>query len=70
MTSHVVMASLSVVCLDYIYNSFGLMVTSDPKGRTEKLPLPKFVVRLSKHTDMTIHWKGLEEHFLMVPLVF
>jgi hypothetical protein len=21
-------------------------------------------------TDMTIHWKALEEHFLMVPLVF
>jgi hypothetical protein len=27
-------------------------------------------LRLSKHTDMTIHWKGLEGHFLMVPLVF
>jgi hypothetical protein len=26
--------------------------------------------RLSKPTDMTIHWKALEEHFLMVPLVF
>jgi hypothetical protein len=26
--------------------------------------------RLSKNTDMTIHWKGLEEHILMVPLVF
>jgi hypothetical protein len=25
---------------------------------------------LSVHTDMTIHWKALEEHFLMVPLVF
>jgi hypothetical protein len=25
---------------------------------------------LSKHTDMTIHWKGIEQHFLMVPLVF
>jgi hypothetical protein len=24
---------------------------------------------LSKHTDMTIHWKALQEHFLMVPLV-
>jgi hypothetical protein len=23
-----------------------------------------------KHTDMTIHWKALDEHFLMVPLVF
>jgi hypothetical protein len=27
-------------------------------------------LRLLKHTDMTIHWKGLEEHFLMVPLVY
>jgi hypothetical protein len=23
-------------------------------------------LRLSKHTDMAIHWKALEEHFLMV----
>jgi hypothetical protein len=29
-----------------------------------------FVLRLSRPTDMTIHWKALEEHFLMVPLVF
>jgi hypothetical protein len=42
-------------------------VTSDNKGGTQKLP-NKF--RLSKHTDMTIHWKALEEHFLMVPLLF
>jgi hypothetical protein len=27
-------------------------------------------LRLSKHTDMTIHWKALEEHFLVVRLVF
>jgi hypothetical protein len=27
-------------------------------------------LRLLKHTDMTTHWKALEEHFLMVPLVF
>jgi hypothetical protein len=29
-------------------------------------------LRLSKHIDMTIHWKALEAHFLMVhvPLVF
>jgi hypothetical protein len=24
----------------------------------------------SKDTEMTIHWKGLEEHFLMAQLVF
>jgi hypothetical protein len=29
----------------------------------------KKTLRFSKHTDMTIHWKALEEHFLMVPLV-
>jgi hypothetical protein len=23
-------------------------------------------LRLSKRTDMTIHWKALEEHFLMI----
>jgi hypothetical protein len=23
-------------------------------------------LRLSKHTDMTIHWKAIEEHFLIV----
>jgi hypothetical protein len=44
------------------------MVTSVTKGGTQKLP-PKFF-KLLKHTDMTIHWKMLEEHFLMVPLVF
>jgi hypothetical protein len=27
-------------------------------------------IGLSKPTDMTIHWKALEKHFLMVPLVF
>jgi hypothetical protein len=26
-------------------------------------------LRLLKPTDMTIHWKALEEHFLMVPLL-
>jgi hypothetical protein len=25
-------------------------------------------LRLSNPTDMTIHWKGLEEHFLLIPL--
>jgi hypothetical protein len=27
------------------------------------------ISKLSKSIDMTIHWKALEEHFLMVPLV-
>jgi hypothetical protein len=44
------------------YPLYPLTVT---KGRTWKLPK-----RLSKPTDMTIHWKVFEEHFLMVPLVF
>jgi hypothetical protein len=26
-------------------------------------------LKLSETTDMTIHWKALEEHVLMVPLV-
>jgi hypothetical protein len=46
----------------------GLMVTNSvTKGGTQKLPKN---VELSKPTDTTIHWKALEEHFLMVPLVF
>jgi hypothetical protein len=36
---------------------------------TEHRNCPKNL-RLSKPTDMTIHWKDLEEHFLMVALVF
>jgi hypothetical protein len=24
----------------------------------------------SAHTDMTIHWKALEDHFLLLPLFF
>jgi hypothetical protein len=42
----------------------GLVVTSVTKGGTQKLS-KKF--RLLKPTDMTIRWKALEEHFLMVP---
>jgi hypothetical protein len=34
------------------------------KGGTEKLP------QKNKIVDMTIHWKSLQEHILMVPLVF
>jgi hypothetical protein len=34
----------------------------------QKLP-PKYI-RLSKPTDMTIHWNALEDHFVTVPLVF
>jgi hypothetical protein len=30
------------------------------------LGIAKKILRLSKHTDMTIHWKALEKHFLMV----
>jgi hypothetical protein len=31
-------------------------------GLTQKLPK-----KLAKPTDMTIHWKALDKHFLMVP---
>jgi hypothetical protein len=44
-----------------------MMATSVTKGGHRNWP-PK--LRLSNHTDMTIHWKGIEEHFLMVPFVF
>jgi hypothetical protein len=39
-------------------------VTSVTKARIQKLA--KKLKRLSKPTDMTIHWKALEKHFLMV----
>jgi hypothetical protein len=39
------------------------MVTSVTKGGHRNWQN----IRLSKHTDMAIHWKALEEHFLMVP---
>jgi hypothetical protein len=38
-------------------------VTSDTKGVTQNLP------EMAKPTDMTIHWKAFEEHFLTIPLV-
>jgi hypothetical protein len=44
------------------------MVTSVTKGGTQKLP--KNLLRLSEITDMTIHWKALQVHFLLVHLVF
>jgi hypothetical protein len=36
------------------------------KGGTHKLPKAFKIVE----TDMTIHWKALEEHVLIVPIVF
>jgi hypothetical protein len=48
--------------MNHLLTPYGLMVTSVTEGGTQKLPK-----RLSKHTDMTIHWKALEEHFLLVP---
>jgi hypothetical protein len=41
------------------------MATSFTEGATHKLP-KEFLL---KPTDMTIHWKALEEHFLMVPSI-
>jgi hypothetical protein len=45
------------------------MVTGTKAGHRN---CPKYYTykRLMKPTDMTIHWKALEEHFLMAPLVF
>jgi hypothetical protein len=37
------------------------MATSVTEGGTQKLP--KQNLRLPKPTDMTIHWKALEEQF-------
>jgi hypothetical protein len=44
------------------------MVTSVTKRETQKVP--KKLWFLKPTTDMTIHWKALEEHFLMLPSVF
>jgi hypothetical protein len=33
-------------------------------------PCPYEILEEALHTDMTIHWKALEENFPMVPLVF
>jgi hypothetical protein len=41
------------------------MVTSVTKSGTQKLPKKCKIV---EPTDMTIHWKALEEQFLMLPL--
>jgi hypothetical protein len=45
----------------------GPMVLLSPRVRQRNF---KKYLRLSKHTDITIHWNALEEHLLMVPLVF
>jgi hypothetical protein len=39
------------------------METSVTERGTQKLP------KKSKHTDMTIHWKARDEHFLILPLI-
>jgi hypothetical protein len=41
----------------------GLMVLPGHRNFPQEL-------RLLKHTDMTIHWKALEEQFLMAPFNF
>jgi hypothetical protein len=43
-------------------------VTSVTKGMEHRFCPTNF--RLSKHTDMTIHWKALDEHFLMYNYFF
>jgi hypothetical protein len=44
--------------------------TTLTKGGTQKSCPPKKINKVSKPTDMTVHWKALEEHLLLVPLVF
>jgi hypothetical protein len=48
--------------LNLLLNSFG-----HQKGVTQKLSKK---LRFSKPIVMTIHWKALEEHFLMEPFIF
>jgi hypothetical protein len=50
--------------VSWIGGDFAASATS-VTDRTQKLPKNL----LSKQTDMTIHWKALGEHVLMVPLV-
>jgi hypothetical protein len=45
------------------------LVFKDWWGQIFWVSRPWGLIRLSKPTDMTIHWKALE-HFLMVPFVF
>jgi hypothetical protein len=42
-------------------------VVVPPRGGTQKLHKQ---FKISKPTDMTIYWKALQKHFLMVPLFF
>jgi hypothetical protein len=42
-----------------------MMATSVTRGGTQKLP--KYF-RLSKYTNMTIHWKALQEHYGTISL--
>jgi hypothetical protein len=41
------------------------MLASVTNGGTQKLPQN---FGMLEHTDMTIHWKALEKHFLIIPL--
>jgi hypothetical protein len=51
---------------EFFVPSFFKEICKMSKGRTPKLPK---TLRLLKPTDMTIHWKALEEHFLMVTFI-
>jgi hypothetical protein len=63
--------------LQFVCILSGIMSGSFNPSRTDGDKSPRaahtncqYILRLSKPTDMTIHWKTLEAHFLMVPLVF
>jgi hypothetical protein len=54
--------------LQYVLVSCLLLIwwLLSPRVGTKIAQTKRFKIAL-RHTDMTIHWKSLEEHFLMVP---
>jgi hypothetical protein len=60
--------------LNYIFAFFAYLRRTDGdfcrQGRDTEIAPPPKKKKLSKPTDVTIHWNALEEHFLVVPLFF
>jgi hypothetical protein len=53
------------------WNFSSLMTDGDLCHQYKDTEIAHQNLRLSKYTNMIIHWKGIEEHFLLVvPLVF
>jgi hypothetical protein len=59
----------NTACRNYSSHSFNSSRTDGDFCHQGQDP-QKLAKRLSEPADMTIHWKALEEHFLMVLLVF